>query len=74
MPGDDRSGADVGLQATHRLQPSFQLSMVSFDPVIGVTLDAMPRLGEHFFEYPEIAGGLVGDHFDRGHDAVAKAR
>jgi hypothetical protein len=34
----------------------------------------MPRLGEHFFEYPEIAGGLVGDHFDRGHDAVAKAR
>jgi hypothetical protein len=68
MPGDNRSGADVGLQTTHRSQPSFQLGMISFDPVIGITLDAMPRLGKHLFEYPQIAGGLVGHHFDRRHD------
>jgi hypothetical protein len=28
----------------------------------------MPRLGKNLFEHPEIARGVVGNHFDRRHD------
>jgi hypothetical protein len=69
MPGDDSPGADVGLEAAHRSQSSFQLGMVGFDPVVGVVLDVMPRLGKDLVEHPEIARGLVGHRFDRRHDS-----
>src|SRR5947209_11116310 len=68
MPGDDSPGADVGLEATYRSQPSFQLGVVGFDPVVGVALDAMPRLGKNLFEHPEVARGLVGNYLDRRDD------
>ena len=52
VPGDDSPGADVGFQAAHRSQPSFQLGVVGFDPVIGVPFDAMPSCGKNLFEDP----------------------
>ena len=42
----------------------------SFDSVISVTLDVMPRLGKHLFEDAETAAGPVGYHFDRRHDGA----
>jgi hypothetical protein len=38
--------------------------MVGFDPIVGVLLDAMPRLGNNLFEHPEVARGLVRHRLD----------
>jgi hypothetical protein len=73
-PGDDRAGADVGRQAAHRLQPVFQLGVVSFDPVVGIPPDAMPRRGNNLFEYPEIAAAWSVTTSTGATTAVARAR
>jgi hypothetical protein len=34
VPGDDRSGAAIGLQSAHRPQSAFQLTVIGLDPII----------------------------------------
>jgi hypothetical protein len=47
--------------------------VVGFDPVVGVALDVMPRLGKNLVEYPKIARGLVSHHVDWRHDGDGKS-
>lgn len=43
----------------HMGRNSCPLGVVGFDPVVGVLLDAMPRLGKHLLEYPGIGISII---------------
>jgi hypothetical protein len=65
VSGDDDAGCSVGAQAAHRSQTVLELAVISFDPVVGVSLDVVPRGGEHFVEHGRVGGGSVGDDLAR---------
>ncbi len=50
VPGDDGSGADVGSSGRASVAAVFSTGRGRLDPVVGVALDAMPRLGNNLAE------------------------
>jgi hypothetical protein len=43
MPGDDHLGCPIGLESAHRSQSALELAMISFDRIVLILLDVVPR-------------------------------
>src|SRR5215207_3465691 len=66
MGGDHDPGAAILLAAPHRTEPCLQPTVIAFDPVIGVSVGAMPGRGQQFLQHDRGGGCLVGDDLHRG--------
>ena len=52
MPGDHDPGAAILLEAPHWTKPCLQPTVIAFDPVIGVSVGAMPGCGSSSSSMP----------------------
>jgi hypothetical protein len=65
MAGRDPYGRAEAFQSAHRPQPSFQPTVIGFDPVIRVLVGDVRRRRGQLIQDPQVRAGLVGGHLDR---------
>jgi hypothetical protein len=51
MPGDHDPGAAILLEAPHRTKPRRQPTVITFDPVLGVAVGAMPGRWQQLLQH-----------------------
>jgi hypothetical protein len=71
MPDEHHLGAAVLLQAAHRSQPGLQPAVICLDPVVGVSVGAVPCRWQQLLQRQRIHRRPVGD--DLGGPDLARA-
>jgi hypothetical protein len=71
MPDEHHPGATVLLEAAHRSQPGLQPTVIGLDPVVGVSVGAMPCEWQQLLQYRWVHRRLIGD--DLGEPDLGRA-